>query len=317
MGLANLVPGISGGTMLLATGVYPEFVDAVAAITTLKRKLRPWLVAFLVAGPAVIAIGVLAGSIRDAVLEHRWVAFSVFIGLTLGGVPTIWRMVRPMSGASILGSVIAVACMAILAIIQETSPVGGDGGGSLPGLFMGGFAGAAAMVLPGVSGGYLLLLLGQYVPVLDAISSFTDAAKARDFGALFSAGIPIAVIGVGVLMGVVLVSNLVRWLLIRHRDATLGVLLGLLLGAVAGLWPFRAAVQPEVGSVIRGVTIESVEQAQEVPLKRWPTARFTPSGGQVVGCFGLIMLGFAISLGVGLIGGKDKETSENPSAAAE
>ncbi|MCH2162739.1 MAG: DUF368 domain-containing protein [Phycisphaerales bacterium] len=310
MGLANLVPGISGGTMLLAAGAYPEFVDSVAAITTLRRRLRPWIIAALVVGPAVIAIGVLAGSIRDAVLEHRWVAFSLFIGLTLGGVPTLWRMLRPISVASGVGGGVAVIAMAALAIVQEATPTTDPGGGSLsglPGLFVGGFAGAAAMVLPGVSGGYLLLLLGQYVAVLDAISSFTDAAKAGDMAALGSALVPIMSIGLGVLLGVVLVSNLIRWLLHRFREATLGVLLGLLLGAVAGLWPFRESVPPEVGSEIRGEQIESVEQAQAVPLKRWPTARFTPSGGQVVGACGLILLGFGMSWMVGRIGGKGEE----------
>ena len=314
MGLANLVPGISGGTMLLAAGAYPEFVDAVAAITTLRRRLRPWIIAALVVGPAVIAIGALAGSIRDAVLEHRWVAFSLFIGLTLGGVPTLWRMLRPMTTASSVGCVVAVVVMAGLAILQETTPTTDSGVGSLSGMFVGGFAGAAAMVLPGVSGGYLLLLLGQYVPVLDAISAFTDAVRAGDMSALGSAMISISAIGAGVVLGVVLVSNAIRWLLHRYREATLGVLLGFLLGAVAGLWPFRHSVEPEVGSMIRGEKIETVEQAQAVPLKRWPTARFSPTGGQVLGACGLIALGFGVSWLVGRIGGSGEETSENSSS---
>ena len=86
MGLANLVPGISGGTMLLASGVYPDFVDSVAGITTLRRRLRPWIIALLVGVPAVVAIGLLAATVRDSVLENRWIAYSLFIGLTLGGV---------------------------------------------------------------------------------------------------------------------------------------------------------------------------------------------------------------------------------------
>lgn len=302
MGLANLVPGISGGTMLLAAGVYPDFVEAVAAITTLRRRLRPWIIATLVGVPAAVAIGVLAGVVRDTVLDHRWVAYSLFIGLTLGGVPLLWRMVRPITTRSMIGFVIALVFMSGLVFLQQGTPTVRDGGGGLFGLFVACFVGSAAMVLPGVSGGYLLLLMGQYVPVLDAISSFTDAAKAGDVAALGNAIVPIIAIGAGFGLGVVLISNLVRWLLLRHREVTLGVLIGLLFGAVLGLWPFREAVEPAPGSVVRGVVVETSQQAQEIPKKHWPTQHFSPSSGQVVASIGLGVLGFGLCWGIGRIG---------------
>jgi len=308
MGLANLVPGISGGTMLLAAGVYPDFVEAVAGVTRLARRLRPWLVLAAVAGPAVVAIAVLAGTVRDAVLLHRWIAYSLFIGLTLGGAPTLVRMLRPFSRAAIIATVAAFVGMVGLAIVQESRPdtvAEAAAGGGLGGLFTAGFAGAAAMVLPGVSGGYLLLVLGQYVAVLDAVSAMAEAVRSRSIDDLLAAVPSLAAIGVGVLLGVVIVSNLVRWLLHRHRDATLGALLGLLLGAVAGLWPFREPVIPEVGSVIRGERIETVAQAEAVPLKHRPTRGFPPSAGLVAGAVGLAAVGFGLSLLVGRIGGGD------------
>ena len=73
MGLANLVPGISGGTMLLAAGVYPEFVESIAMVTRFTRWIRPWLVLVGIVVPAIVAIGLLAGPVRDGVLNHRWV----------------------------------------------------------------------------------------------------------------------------------------------------------------------------------------------------------------------------------------------------
>ena len=310
MGLANLVPGISGGTMLLAAGVYPDFVESVSAVTRLARRLRPWLVLAAVAVPAVLAIGVLAGTVRDSVLEHRWIAYSLFIGLTLGGAPTLLRMIRPRSMGAMVAALVAFVGMIVLAIVQETGQgegvvTGNDGG--ISGLGLAGFAGAAAMVLPGVSGGYLLLLLGQYVAVLDAISSLTDAVRSGSFSETIEAMPPILAIGVGVLLGVVIVSNIIRWLLENHRNATLGALLGLLLGAVAGLWPFRTAVVPEVGSLVRGVLIETEIQAENVPLKHRPTVAFTPSPGLATGAAGLVLLGFGISIGVSRIGGAGED----------
>ena len=304
MGLANLVPGISGGTMLLAAGVYPEFVESVSAVTRLARKWRPWIILAAVAIPALLAIGGLAGTVRDAVLEHRWIAYSLFIGLTLGGAPTLYRLLRPCPRRAIVAAAMAFVGMVVLAFMQESG--GGESleaGGGLVGLGFAGFAGAAAMVLPGVSGGYLLLVMGQYVAVLDAISAASDAVKAGSVGELLAATPSLAAIGIGVLLGIVLVSNLMRWLLRRHRDLTLGVLLGLLLGAVAGLWPFRQAIQPEPGMVIRGQRIETVAEAEAVPIKHRPTAIFTPRPAEVIGSLVLVGLGLGISLGVARLGG--------------
>ncbi|MAD20094.1 MAG: hypothetical protein CMJ52_07855 [Planctomycetaceae bacterium] len=317
MGLANLVPGISGGTMLLAAGVYPAFVESVAAATTLARRIRPWLVLGCVGIPAIVAIGLLAGTIRDGVLEHRWIAYSLFIGLTLGGAPTLLRMLRPMPASAMIAAVVAFAGMVALALAQETQPGTTEAGGGLGGLFVAGFAGASAMVLPGVSGGYLLLVLGQYVAVLDAIDAFKNALRGGELSAMVEAAWPLAAIGIGVVLGIVLVSNVVRWLLERHRAVTLGVLLGLLLGAVAGLWPFRAAVLPELGSVIQGRTIVTQADAEAVELKYRPTEVYAPSSARVFGAVGLALGGGFASIMLGRFGrdGDAEDSTGEPSTA--
>ena len=322
MGLANLVPGISGGTMLLAAGVYPEFVESIAMVTRFTRRIRPWLVLVGIVVPAIVAIGLLAGPVRDGVLNHRWVAYSLFIGLTLGGAPTLWRMLRPISRRAVASAMIAFAGMVALAVSQEIEPstAGGEAAEwGLVGLGLAGFAGAAAMVLPGVSGGYLLLLMGQYVPVLDAISAFRQALSIRSVPGLMSASIPLVAIGIGVVLGVVVVSNVIRWLLHRYREATLGALLGLLLGAVAGLWPFRMPVPPPVGTVVLGtddgdVTVISDAHARTIELKRWPTRSFTPDASQLAGAVGLIAVGFGISIAVGWLGTSARTTGSSGAA---
>ena len=330
MGLANLVPGISGGTMLLAAGVYPEFVESIAMVTRLTRRIRPWIVLASIVVPAVAAIVLLAGSVKDGVVNHRWIAYSLFIGLTLGGAPTLWRMLRPMSMKALATAVIAFVGMVALALSQEAEPGAGTADAmewGLIGLAVAGFAGAAAMVLPGVSGGYLLLLLGQYVPVLDAIASFKQAISIRSVPGLMNASIPLFAIGVGVVLGVLVVSNLIRWLLHRYREATLGALLGLLLGAVAGLWPFRAPVPHEVGTVLTGtkdgdVTVISEEHALTIDKERWPTQAFKPDSSQILGAIGLVAVGFGVSIAVGWLGTPSsragvKEASSASSASDE
>ena len=99
MGLANLVPGISGGTMLLAAGIYPRFIDAVAEVTRFRFRFRSLLVLGCVVVAAGLGILLLAGTLKDLVVDKRWIMYSLFIGLTLGGVPVVWRMARPASTA--------------------------------------------------------------------------------------------------------------------------------------------------------------------------------------------------------------------------
>ena len=126
-------------------------------------------------------------------------------------------------------------------------------------------------------------------------------------------------LGVGVVIGVVVVSNLIRWLLNRYREATLGALLGLLLGAVAGLWPFRMPVPPPVGMVIDGVTVISEEHARTIELKRWPTRSFTPGPLEILGSVGLMVAGFGVSISVGWLGASSRDDTEEtaPSQAQD
>ncbi|MCY4535812.1 MAG: DUF368 domain-containing protein, partial [Bryobacterales bacterium] len=93
MGLANLVPGVSGGTMLLATGIYPQCIEAIAKLTTLRpdRSAMALISAVAVAAGAVVLL--VAGTMRDLVLMHRWMTYSVFLGATLGGVPILWKLI--------------------------------------------------------------------------------------------------------------------------------------------------------------------------------------------------------------------------------
>jgi len=304
MGLANLVPGISGGTMLLATGIYPAFISAIAELTTLRFRARSIVLLAAVAGAAVLAILLLAGPTKTLVVEQRWAMYSLFIGLTLGGVPLVWRLARPATPGLWTGAGIGLVVM----LLMVAAP-GGSGSGEGPDtvrLLLSGTAGAAAMILPGISGGYLLLLLGQYVPILSGIDQLklallSLADGALDTAALFEALEVVVPVGIGVVLGVVGVSNLLRFALRRFEKGTLGLLLGLLVGAVLGLWPFQQGVPPEPGARIEGQVL-SAEEAAALEPEEWPLELFTPSLSQALGSGGLILLGLAITVGIDRLG---------------
>jgi putative membrane protein len=246
MGLANLVPGISGGTMLLAVGVYPQFIGAVAEVTTFRFSPPVLLLLACVGAGAGGAIAGGAGVIGTLLDHYPSAMYSLFIGLTLGGVPILWRMVQPLD-PSVIGS--AAGAVALMVLLAATDPARADGGASSDAaayamLAIAGFSGGAAMILPGVSGAYLLLVLGQYRPIVDAVASAAAAARAGDATAAAASLHVLLPVAVGVGLGVVCVSNLVKLLLARDRRTTLGFLLGLLLGSVVGLWPFAGVPSP-------------------------------------------------------------------------
>lgn len=306
MGLANLVPGISGGTMLLAIGIYRNVIEAIADLASFRSLVRSGLVLVLVVVPAVLAIVALSGEAGRFVLEYRWVAYSLFIGLTFGGVPVLLRTIGRIEPMGWLGCFAGLIAMALLAYSEgDPASLGGAGGPLI--LFVAGLAAGAAMLLPGLSGSYVLLVLGQYVVVLSAVEEARASLLDGAWGALAASFWTIVPVALGVIAGIAIVGLLVRWFLHSFRQATLGALLGLLIGAVFGLWPFRVPVPPEVGALVRGIPIESIEAAELVKPSHWPTIGFTPSSGQIAGACALVLLGAVISGAIGLLG-REAET---------
>lgn len=301
MGLANLVPGISGGTMLLAVGIYERLIEAIASLASRKWTLQPVLLLGLVVLPAVAAIVAFSGVAERFVLEDRWIAYSVFIGLTLGGVPVLLRTMGRMTIAGALGCVIGLIGMWMLASGDPGAAIEENRSGFIVLLFAG-IAAGGSMLLPGVSGSYVLLILGQYVAVLGAVDAARRAAMAGDLGGLVESLWIIAPVGLGAVIGIAVVGVVVRWLLRRAPNVTLGVLLGLLLGALLGLWPFRGPVPPSVGDVVRGVEVTSAEAAAAVKPKYWRLERFDPSSQEITTACVLVLLGASCSSGIGLLG---------------
>ena len=297
MGLANLAPGISGGTMLLATGVYRSLIEAVGQLCRLnitKRSLTPvlWIVI-----PAAVTIVSLAGTVSGLVQNHRPLAYATFIGLTLGGVPFLLRQLPKWTPGAKVGVVLGVMAMGGLAILESVGGFATTSGWVMAALA--GMLGGASMILPGLSGGFVLLLLGQYVVILSAIDAFKDGIKLGSLDALMSPLQTLLPFGMGFALGVTLTAVMMRTLLQKNECATTGALLGLLLGAVLGLWPFRVGVQPAVGDVIRGQTIITVEQRDEVKPKYWRTEAFTPNLQEVMSAAMAAAIGFGTALGVG------------------
>jgi putative membrane protein len=321
MGLANLVPGLSGGTMILAVGLYDRFIGAVADLTSLRLRRDSLVFLGLVAVGAALAIVSCSGVAVSLVTERRWVAYSLFIGMTLGGTPELVRECRPAGPAGIAGFSAGLGLIAGLAWCVS----GASFTVSTPLLVGVGALAASSMILPGISGAYLLLIFGVYEVVIGSISV---QSLVEDTAASLEVIAPVAL---GAVAGIALVSNLLQRLLARHPRPSYAVLLGLLVGSVLGLWPFQEPRHPDLAHDGRRAAVEFVlagasPQALEVEgvsvrtAEGWRSAygtmslaereraarskvRFGPSAGQLLGALALVAAGVALTRALGARGG--------------
>lgn len=296
MGFANIVPGISGGAMLMLVGMYQRFITAVAEVTTFTFRPLSLVTLASVAGAAMTMILLLAGPVKDIVLTYTWQTYALLIGMRLGIVPLIWKMAAPVSRGFWMGAAAGVLATIGVTAFRYTADDFGAAGAQHPAIFfLAGLFGASATLLPGLDGSYILMLMGQYVPILASLDRFKDGLTSGDWGGVMGEMRIIIPVGLGVALGIGGVSLLLRWLLAKHPKPTFGLLVGVLLGAVIGLWPFQQSVQPVAGQTVRGAVM-TAESAAAMARDDWPVRFFAPSLAQVAMALGLIALGYGLAM---------------------
>ncbi|NNJ26334.1 undecaprenyl phosphate translocase family protein [Alienimonas chondri] len=256
MGTANLVPGVSGGTMVLVCGLYAHFVDAMAAITQGRFTRRAVTFVALLFAAKFAAMGLLGGPVAEAVVSHHALAYSLFLGMTLAGTPVVWAIFRnapPQTSRTWWAWLlipVGAASMAALPAPQTHAELEEDyrPTQNIPLDAAAGAAAYGAMVLPGVSGGTIKLALGRYeatvwslgqpLPWLGSLVGLGEAAPISAWGPIL---LPYSL---GAIAGLVIVSNLLKWLLQRYERAMAALLLGVLWGSVVPVWPFDADSGP-------------------------------------------------------------------------
>lgn len=300
MGVANLIPGVSGGTMVLAMGIYQEFIDSVADVTALRFSTRRIVFLGILGVCALLAIKGLAAVILYLLFHYPVAMYALFIGLTLGGAPVLLQSLRPLRADVIVAAGVGIGAMVAMLFLRE--------GGAFPhGTMMDGVAGvigAMTMVLPGVSGSYVLLVMGQYERVIGAV-------KDLDWRIL-------APVAVGAVVGIIGLAHLLKLLLHRCPRATMGVLLGILLGSVIGLWPFgkppglkalEDARVEDLRTFVEHWQIPELEQVadEELPVRiieGWDSRqRSSYSPASVIGASVAVVIGFLLT---GLLGRKKR-----------
>lgn len=249
MGSADIVPGVSGGTVALILGVYERLLAALSRFDSRFAKLAlsgkladawrhidGW---FLLALGGGIGVGVkgLAGVMTYLLEKHPTFTFAAFFGLILASGWLVARMAQPadaVAGARCVALGILAAAFAVWLMSQgRLTPLSG-----LPYTFLSGAIAICAMILPGISGAYLLLILGKY----EEMSGIVHRAPAISGGELAS----LAVFALGCLLGLLLFSRLLKWLLAAYWSSTMAVLAGFMIGSLYRVWPFQTDTTPDV-----------------------------------------------------------------------
>jgi putative membrane protein len=282
MGAADLVPGVSGGTIAFISGIYERLINAIASLDIVAIRLvlkleinaawRHFDGTFLtVLGVGILtSIFALAHLIEHLVETQPTLVWSFFSGLILASIVFLLRRVWPSSLAAFAFVLVgALVALALAQIRAAGLPVTGIF------IFVGGFIAISAMLLPGVSGSFLLVMLGLYQSTLAAVTDF-DLAY-------------IAIFGLGAICGFVVFSRVIQALLKSFHDQTILFLTGLLVGSLYTTWPWK-----HLGS-------------DGVPANIWPTDITAMGGNAQIGMALIwLVLGFVLVLVITLAGHRDE-----------
>jgi len=278
MGAADVVPGVSGGTIAFISGIYEELLNSISSfnfslINVFKNEgfKSVWIKVngnFLVSLFVGILISVLSlAKLIESMLEnHPIVIWSFFFGLVLASIIYIGKQITKWTK----GSVLCLILGAILAFYITTLNPMVSANSSPWFLFLVGMIAICAMILPGISGSFILVLLGAYKPVLNALNT-------KDF-------VSIIIFLVGAVLGLLSFSRMLKWLFSTYKNYTLATLTGFIIGSLNKIWPWKETISWRTNS--KGI---------EVPFNTTSVSPFSFEGdNQLLISIFLMLIGFGL-----------------------
>ena len=281
MGAADVVPGVSGGTIAFISGIYEELITTLNSINfSLLKQLKSegfksvWKKAngsFLVALLSGVFVSVisLAKGVEWLLEHHPILLWSFFFGLVFASILYVGKQIKIR--LTDLKLVLAMAIGAGVAYFITTLNPSQTSNSNLF-LFLAGALAICAMILPGISGAFILVIIGAYSPVLEALNT-------RDFKTIL-------IIGVGAVMGLLSFSKLLKWLFETYHRLTLAVITGFMIGSLNKIWPWKIPL-----------TFRTNSKGIEIPLNEKSVSPFNFDGDpQLIQAIGLMAIGVLIIL---------------------
>jgi putative membrane protein len=268
MGAADIVPGVSGGTMAFILGIYEELIDSIRTVgrphfiqAVLKLRFKElfqilnWQFLLAVALGILIAIFTLARGLEWLLLNQPVYLWSFFFGLVLASVYTVSKRVPHWTPALVTATAVgAVAAFILVGLVPTQTP------DTWWFLILSGAVAICAMILPGISGAFILVLLGKYQFVLNAVNQ-------RDF-------LTLIFVAIGAAIGLISFAQILGWLFKQYHDMTVAVLIGLMVGSLRKIWPWKidvAWLQDTGGALVLDSHGERIVTQQNLTLPDFAT----------------------------------------------
>jgi putative membrane protein len=295
MGMAEVVPGVSGGTIAFITGIYERLIKAIKSILSpsIIRSFREGgMLAFWQAidGRFVLTLGVGMGlgiglgvfGVSYLLTNHQEPLWGFFFGLILASVLYVGQQVDQWHIRSILALVIGTAIAYGITILNPSM-----GSQNLLYIFLGGVIAISALILPGISGSFILLLMGLYttvIPAVKAVIIMEDLSQLKI----------VLVFGLGCLVGLASFSRVLSWTFSHYRNSTLAILAGFMLGSLNKIWPWRNVLETRVNS-----------SGEEVPLLEVSVlTKYYEGDPQLLLVLVCMVIGFVMVYGLDRLGKK-------------
>lgn len=296
MGMADVVPGVSGGTIAFISGIYEELLGSIKSIDleaikllftgkfrALWEKINGKFLFSLIAGIGV-AILTMARLMTYMLENHPIITWSFFFGLIIASALMVAREVNSWSALSVVTMIVGIVLSYWITVVSPaTTP------NDWWFVMLSGAIAICAMILPGISGAFILLLLGKYMFIMEAVTQL-------NIGVL-------VVFAIGAVAGIVSFSHVLSWLLAKWHDATVTMLMGFMIGSLNKVWPWKQTLETYLDS--HGVE-QPLVQANVSPMQ------FEVLGGEshlvlaIVSC----VAGFALIYVIEMIGKRVKANKE-------
>ena len=261
MGTADLMPGVSGGTIALILGVYKELIQSIDSINlknlrSLKKngiryfwsKINGNFLSVLFFG-VIIAIICLSFVIDWLIKEYPIPLWSFFSGLLLASIFILKNELRQWG---IFNSLMLIFSAALSFFLTQMTPVNGQI--SLFYLFVSGFFGIIAMILPGISGAYILIIMGAYSTIIGLIKDVLTSLTKMQVELMIPTFTKLSVFVLGIILGLRIFASILKWLFEKEHDKTMTVLIGLMIGSLHKIWPWQQKYEWVLGENTKTLT---------------------------------------------------------------
>lgn len=293
MGAADVVPGVSGGTIAFISGIYEELIETIDKLgfgilknlkeEGLKKTFITYNLGFLVSlflGVFVSIIS-LAKVISYLLENHPILVWSFFFGLVLASILYVGKQIQQWNISTFLCIIGATALAYYITI--ATPSVAPD---KLYFFFISGAIAIIAMILPGISGSFILVLLGSYGIVLGALTNFVEALLSGNWDLVKTNFVKVFTFILGCLVGLKLFSRILKWMFANKKNITLAVLTGFMIGSLNKIWPWKKVLSTRID-----------RHGLEVPLLEKSVTPFSFDGDpKLIIAIVLAIAGFALIL---------------------